>query len=132
MDATVRTAFLLLVLAQAAHSLEEYVFRLYDFFAPARFVSGLVSENLALGFAVVNIGIVLFGIWCYVARVRPGHLSAPLWIWPWVAVEAMNGILHPAIALSRRAYFPGAVSAPILAVLSLYLAVRLIRPSARR
>ena len=52
MDARTRFAFLALILTQAAHSVEEYVFRLYDVFAPARFVSGLVSDNHAAGFAV--------------------------------------------------------------------------------
>ena len=38
--------FLFLILSQAAHSIEEYVTSLYDVFAPARFVSSLVSNNL--------------------------------------------------------------------------------------
>jgi hypothetical protein len=42
--------FLFLILTQAAHSIEEYVTRLYQVFAPARFVSSLISNNLALGF----------------------------------------------------------------------------------
>jgi hypothetical protein len=49
-----RWAFLALILAQAAHSIEEYLFRLFDVFAPARFVSRLVSNDLAVGFALVN------------------------------------------------------------------------------
>jgi hypothetical protein len=40
-----RRAFLVLILAQAAHSTEEYVFRLFDVFAPARFVSSLPSRH---------------------------------------------------------------------------------------
>jgi hypothetical protein len=43
-------AFLLLVLAQAAHSVEEYVFRLDDVFAPARFLSGLLNDDRRRGF----------------------------------------------------------------------------------
>ena len=39
MDRTTRLAFLLVILAQAAHSIEEYAFRLYDLFPPARFVA---------------------------------------------------------------------------------------------
>ena len=66
-------AFLALIVAQVAHFIEEYVFRLYDVFAPARFVSGLLTDNLALGFAIANTLVVLFRIWCYVARVRPNH-----------------------------------------------------------
>jgi hypothetical protein len=60
------------------HSTEEYVFRLFDLFAPARFVSSLVSDDLAVGFALVNAGLVLFGLWCYAARVRPSHSSGPV------------------------------------------------------
>ena len=75
MDSRSRDAFGLLILAQAAHSVEEYFYRLFDVFAPARFVSGLFSSNTALGFALANIGIVLFGACCYLARVRPSHQS---------------------------------------------------------
>ena len=72
MDSRSRFAFLILVLVQAMHSVEEYVFKLYDVFAPARFVSGLVSDDLPTGFAVVNIGFVALGTWCYLARVQAG------------------------------------------------------------
>jgi len=44
-----QNAFLALILVQAAHSLEEYVFRLYEVFAPARFISNLVSDDPATG-----------------------------------------------------------------------------------
>ena len=127
MDSRSRTTFLLLIVAQAAHSIEEYVFRLYDVFMPARVISGLVSNNLALGFVVFNIALVAFGVWCYLARVRPAHPAAPQWVWPWVVVETSNGIVHPAVALWRGEYFPGVATAPVLLVLALYLAARLMR-----
>ena len=44
--------FLALILTQAAHSVGEYVFRLYDVLLPARVISGLISDDLALGLAV--------------------------------------------------------------------------------
>jgi len=127
MDSRTRLAFLILVLVQAAHSIEEYVFELYDVFAPARFVSGLVSDDLPKGFAVVNIGLVSLGIWCYLARVRPSHVSARLWVWLWVFLEGANGLTHPAIALVRGEYFPGVLTAPFLLAGSLYLGIRLVR-----
>lgn len=127
MDSRSRLAFLLLILAQAAHSVEEYVFELYNVFGPARWVSGVVSDDLPTGFAIVNIGLVAFGIWCYLARVRPGHVSARLWVWPWVFVEGANGIGHPLIALGRGAYFPGVLTSPLLLAASLYLGIRLVR-----
>jgi hypothetical protein len=72
MDSRSRAAFLALIVAQAAHSAEEYVFRLFDVLAPARFISGLLSSDLARGFAIANIGLVRFGAWCYVTPVRRG------------------------------------------------------------
>lgn len=47
---SVRTAFGLLIAAQAAHSIEEYLGRLWEVFPPATFVSGLVSPNRDVGF----------------------------------------------------------------------------------
>jgi hypothetical protein len=43
-------AFGALVLAQAAHSMEEYLGGLWESFPPARFVSGLFSSDLERGF----------------------------------------------------------------------------------
>ncbi len=117
MDATGRRLFLLLVLAQAAHSLEELVFRLYDVLAPARFLAGLAGDDPAVGFAVVNAAVVLLGVWCYLARVRPGRPSARAWAWGWTVVELANGVGHALLALGRGGYFPGLVTAgPLLAV----------------
>jgi hypothetical protein len=127
MDSRSRQAFLILVLAQAAHSVEEYVFKLYEVFAPARFVASLISDDLRFGFAVGNTVLVAFGLWCYAVRVRPDHPAARAWAWPWVWVEAANGVSHSAIALARGAYFPGVWTAPILLAVSLYLGARLLR-----
>ena len=127
MDARTRLAFLALILTQAAHSVEESVFRLYDVFAPARFLSSLVSDNLAAGFIVLNAALVLFGLWCYAARVRTGHGSARGWIWPWVVIEFGNGVGHTVMAVERGAYFPGAATAPALLALSTFLALRMTR-----
>jgi hypothetical protein len=46
MDIRSRTVFLVLILAQAAHSIEEYALRLFDVFAPAR---GVTWREYALG-----------------------------------------------------------------------------------
>ena len=117
--------FLVLILAQAAHSVEEYVFRLYEVLAPARMISGLVSSNLALGFAAVNAALVLFGVWCYVARVRNGNRSGRNWAWFWVILEASNGMGHILLAAARGGYFPGAATAPLLLACAIWLAATL-------
>jgi hypothetical protein len=120
-------AFLLLVLAQAAHSVEEYVARLYEVFAPARFVSSLVSSDLSVGFLVVNAALVAFGAWCWAVPVRCNWRSARGLAWFWALLELGNGVGHSALALSRAAYFPGAATAPLLLLLAAWLAARLAR-----
>ena len=100
-------AFLLLVLAQAAHSVEEYLTRLYDLFAPARLVSSLVSSDAAVGFLVANAALVTFGVWCWAVPVRSGWPSARGVAWFWTLLELGNGVGHSALALSRAGYFPG-------------------------
>jgi uncharacterized protein with HXXEE motif len=121
MTSRLRSAFLGLMLAQAAHSVEEYVFRLYDVFAPARFVSGLVSDDLARGFAVANVLIVFAGLASYVAIVRPGRPLARSVSWFWSLLEFANGVIHCGLALVRFGYFPGVATAPALLALAGYL-----------
>jgi hypothetical protein len=125
MDPRSRAAFGLLILAQAAHSVEEYAYRLFDVFAPARFVSGLFSSNTALGFAVANMAIVLFGVWCYLARVRSSHPSARGYAWFWTYLEFANGIGHLLLSVRGGGYFPGVGTAPLLLAASSYLGARL-------
>jgi hypothetical protein len=126
-----RTAFKILIAVQAAHSVEEYVFRLFDVFGPARFVSGLFSNDLETGFAIANTAIVMFGVWCYAARVRPEHRSGRAFAWFWAILELGNGVGHLTIAASRGAYFPGVATAPALMAVALYLAARLTAAPSR-
>ena len=108
-----RLLFLLLVITQIAHSVEEYVTRLYEVFAPARFVSGLVSDDLAIGFVIINTVVIAIGIGCYVGPVRTGH-GAWLVAWWWTVIELANGIAHIFFAVLAKGYFSGAVTAVVL------------------
>ncbi len=128
MDSRARTAFGPLIAAQAAHSIEEYRYRLFDVFGPPRWLSGLVSSDLATGFAILNTGIVLFGLWCYLARVRRPHPSDRAFAWFWTLLETANAIGHGVLALRQGGYFPGVATAPVLLGISLYLGARLARP----
>ena len=124
MDQRGKTAFLALVMVQAFHSLEEYAFRLYDVFAPARFLSGLISHDRSTGFIIINAGILVLGLLCYLGPVRNDGASARILIWLWIVIEFMNGIGHLAIAIARWRYFPGAATAPFLLILAVLLARR--------
>ena len=126
-----RAAFLSLVLAQAAHSIEEYVTRLYEVFTPARFVSSLLSTDLATGFAVANAALVAFGAWCWAFPIRSGWRSARGLAWSWALLELGNGVGHSVLCLVSGTYFPGTLTAPILFVLAAWLATRLARRAGR-
>jgi len=115
--------FLLLIIAQAAHSIEEYVTRLYEVFAPARFVSSLISNDLAFGFLIANAALVAFGLWCWAVPVRSGWHAARGLIWFWTILELGNGAAHSFFALSRGGYFPGVITAPLLLLFSVWLVV---------
>jgi hypothetical protein len=118
----------MLILAQAAHSIEEYVFRLFDVFAPAAFVSGLLSHDLATGFATANTILILLAVSSYVASVRCGHPSAHGLAWFWAVLELANGVSHTLLALTARRYVPGLATAPLLLIVSLTLIARLSTP----
>jgi len=127
MDATAKRTFLLLICAQALHSIEEYYFSLWEVLAPARFLSALVSTDLSFGFAVVNVTIVAFGLWTYVWPVRRNLSYAVPLAWFWTILEAANGVGHLMFALAAGSYFPGAYTAPLLLFFSGLLAMHLVR-----
>jgi hypothetical protein len=119
-----RLLFLLLVIVQVAHSIEEYVTRLYEVFAPARFVSGLVSDDLGTGFLILNTIIILIGIACYVGPVRSGR-GAWLVAWVWTVIELANGVVHLFFAWLEKGYFSGAITAVALLCVAAGLAISL-------
>lgn len=120
MDRVRTRAFAALIAAQAAHSVEEYVTRLFDVFAPARFISGLFSDNVAQGFVIANVLLVLAGVVCWAAVVRPSRSPAAGVAWLWGLLELGNGVSHTAMAIATRGYFPGIATAPFLLAGSIY------------
>ena len=123
---SVRNIFLALILAQAAHSVEEYVFRLYDVLAPARYVSSLLGIDRQIGFVIANAALVLFGLWCWHRTRRSGRVAL---VWFWALLEIANGLAHVGLAIAAGGYFPGLATAPLLLGLGFWLALRLRRHS---
>lgn len=118
MTTRLQTVFLLLALSQAAHSLEEYFGRLWEVFAPARYLSTLASPaNPEVGFVVINTLVVVLVFWCYFRIVRRDARSARAWIWFWVLLESINGIGHVAWSATSGQYQPGLLTAlPFLVI----------------
>ena len=121
----IEPVFAALVATQAAHSLEEWRYRLYDVFPPARLLSGLVADDRERGFVAINLALVSFGVWCAAVPVHRRWPSAVTFVWVWVAIELVNGVGHPLWSFIQRGYTPGVATAPILLVLALALARRL-------
>ncbi|MBK5271680.1 MAG: HXXEE domain-containing protein [Bacteroidia bacterium] len=126
MNSRITITFLLLVITQGLHSIEEYIGRLWEVFAPARFLTGLVSKNPEKGFLVINIGLFIFGLMCWLFIKRNNNTIAKSLILFWVIIELINGIGHPSWAIYDRAYVPGVATAPILLILAIYLAWQLL------
>ena len=114
MERRTQRAFVLLILAQAAHSLEEYVARLYDVFPPARFLSSLFSDDLRTGFVIANVLLISFGLWSWAVPLRRGWQSALGLAWFWAVLELTNGTIHLGLAVVRGGSFPGVLTAPLL------------------
>jgi hypothetical protein len=120
-----QTIFLLLIVSQALHSVEEYVFQLWEVLAPARLISSLIADDLPVGFAIANSTIVAFGLWCYFWPIRQKWRSATVFMWFWALLELGNSIGHILFAVLEEGYFPGVYTAPILLILSVFLLHRL-------
>ena len=114
----IKFAFSALIVAQIAHSAEEYLGRLWESFPPARFLTGMISSDRELGFIAINSALVAFGLWCLLFPVRKEWPSAAGFMWFWIVLETINGVGHPAWTLRQRGYTPGVLTAPILLVIA--------------
>lgn len=66
------------------------------------------------------------GIWiASVAGVRSGRGWAFFAAWFLVVAGIFNGVLHPLMAVRAGGYFPGLVTAPLVAAVALWLGARL-------
>ena len=128
----IQPTFAVLVLAQAAHSTEEYLGRLWEALLPPRVVAMVFSSNPQQGFLIANILIVAFGVWCAAWPVRRAWPMSRTLMWGWIAVEIANGVLHPLAAVVFQRYIAGALTAPVLLAVALRLAYLLRRPGERK
>jgi hypothetical protein len=80
---------------------------LYDVLAPARYLSGLFGVDRPIGFVIVNSVLVMFGLWCWFARVRPGRRGWRGLAWFWALLEIANGVAHLVLAGWQAAFSRG-------------------------
>jgi len=125
MDNKTKITFLILVLFQGLHSTEEYMGKLWEVFAPAKFLTGLFSEDHQTGFLIANIGIFVIGICCWLLLYSKFESVAIKVVWVFIVIEIINGIGHPLWSLYQKNYTPGVFTTPLLLVTALILVYRL-------
>lgn len=126
MPRRITLSFAALIALQVAHSIEEYVGRLWESFPPAALLSSIVPSNHELGFILVNCALIAFGLWCVFVVRRNAEYAAGL-MWIWIAIELINGVGHPIWSIRQGGYTPGLLTAPVLLLLSLNLVFQLRR-----
>lgn len=126
MNNRIRTTFLLLVITQAIHAIEEYFGRLWEVYAPAKFICNLLSSNPRTGFLIINILFISFSLLYWWSLVQRKPTSSPGLIWFWIVLEILNIIGHISWTLFEKAYTPGIVTAIILLIVVISLIRQLI------
>ncbi len=121
MGQSTKSLFLLLVLVQGAHSVEEYLGRLWESFPPATFLCSLISDDHETGFLVINVGLFVFGLWSWFFAIRNSYSYARGLLWFWIVIELINVIGHPLWAVYINKYTPGLATTPLLLVVLLFL-----------
>ena len=116
-----------MVWLQAAHSVEEYVFKLYERFPPMRFIYRSVPELARPAFIVFNLFLFLFGLFCYFYWVRPERKGAAIIIWIWIAIQIVTISAHLVWAILTGGYNPGLATVPLFIPVVIYLIYQLRR-----
>jgi hypothetical protein len=127
--------YVALALLQAAHSAEEYFTRFYE---RIREGSSLLHEVIPFVpvfefsekfFVTVNV-VLIVTIMAFILLIYHGGLLARLQATLLAIIEFVNGVAHLTIAVMMGGYFPGALTAPFLIVVSVLLLRRTWTPNA--
>lgn len=105
MNKRIKIAFLLLILIQALHSVEEYIGRLWENYPPAQFLTTLVSDNHERGFIIINVCLFIFGMLVWLAAVQ-NYAFALVPISFLTIMEIINSVGHSVWAVMEKNYVP--------------------------
>ena len=121
MNRNIQATFLLLIILQAIHSTEEFIFRLYERFPPMRFLYQNAPYLAKPAFVFFNALLVLMGIVCFYYWVQPAREGARVVVWLWIIIESLNVVAHLVWAVLVGGYNPGLVSAVLFVPVMIYL-----------
>ncbi len=129
MNNRISTTFLLLILTQAVHAAEEYFGKLWEVYAPARFICNLISSDPKTGFLIINTVFIFFSLlYWWSLLIRKAAFTGLIWFW--MVLEILNIGGHLGWTLYKKAYTPGVVTAVILLLLVSYLLKQLLHADA--
>jgi hypothetical protein len=121
MNNNVRVSFLVLVILQAIHSAEEFIFKFYDRFPPMRFLYQNVPHLAKPAFAISNALLILVGLVCFYYWVQAGRRGATVVVWIWIIMESLNVVAHIVWAVSIGWYNPGLLTGLLFVPVLIYL-----------
>jgi hypothetical protein len=121
MNRRISLAFLLLIIQQAIHSVEEFIFRFYERFPPMKIIYQDAPHLAKPAFLISNALLFLAGLFCFFYWVRPVKERARIVVWVWIALETVNVIAHFIWAILIRGYNPGLVTVILFVPVLIYL-----------
>lgn len=113
MRLSLASTFLIMIVVQAVHAIEEFLFHFWDVFPPMRAVYGGTpgpGERVFIAFHALLIGI---GLWSYRRWVRAGGASARTVVRWGIIVQSFTVLLHAAWFLTELRYQPGLATTPL-------------------
>jgi hypothetical protein len=129
MNSKIRLAFLSLVILQAIHSAEEFIFRFYEKFPPMRLIYQDAPHLAKPAFAISNALLFCAGLLCFYYWVRPARKGAQTVVWVWIILEAFNVVAHFVWAVLIRGYNPGLATVILFVPVLIYLSYSMRRVS---
>lgn len=131
MSNEIRVPFMALIALQGLHSVEEFIFRLWEVFPPMALLYRDSPELARPAFVAFNALLFAAGLFCLWRWVWPGVGPARAAVWIWVAGEGFNAAAHAGWAMVTQRYNPGLATGLLIAPVVAYLAWRLGRTATR-
>ncbi|HEX8473004.1 MAG TPA: HXXEE domain-containing protein [Pyrinomonadaceae bacterium] len=131
MNSRISLAFLSLIILQAIHSAEEFIFGFYENFPLMRLIYQDAPLLAKPAFAISNALLFLAGLICFYYWVRPAKKGARMVVWVWIVMEFLNVIAHCVWAVLIRGYNPGLVTGILFMPVLIYLTYLTRRISAQ-
>ena len=107
MNNKIRATFLILIMLQALHSVEELLFKFYEVFPPMALLYRGAPYLARPAFIIANVILAAAGLVCLRRWVWPGRRGARTVVWVWAGGEAFNATAHCVWSVAARGYTPG-------------------------